>query len=54
MAGGMYRWQLPTEKLRDQINEMMKEIDELETIIQTQKSRIDHLETVIEEHDCDE
>lgn len=44
MPNPMYKHQMPTEKLKDQINEMMEEIDELEKMIEEKNTRIAELE----------
>jgi predicted nucleic acid-binding Zn-ribbon protein len=44
MASPMYRYQMPTEKLKDQIQEMMAEIDELEKLIEERDRKIAELE----------
>lgn len=44
MPNPMYKHQMPTEKLKDQINEMMKEIDALEKMIEEKNTRIEELE----------
>lgn len=51
MASGGMQWQLPTEKLKNQANEMMEEIDELEKIIEKKDARISELEAKVEELD---